>query len=100
MDGWQLASEIHSDIRITGVKRILLSPTGRSAEEAKMKLLNWFDGYLHKPIKKKLFLEEISRVLSSARSEESVGELEGEAGGPFRSVEDVVRRALRYASGG
>ncbi len=62
MDGWQLASEIHSDERINGVKRILLSPTGKSGEEAKMKLLNWFSGYLHKPVKKYVLLGEILKV--------------------------------------
>ncbi len=64
MDGWQIASEIHSDDTISSVKRILLSPTGKSADEAKMKLLNWFDGYLHKPIKKKIFFAEIMKVLN------------------------------------
>ena len=64
MDGWQIASEIHSDSTISSVKRILLSPTGKSADEAKMKLLNWFDGYLHKPVKKKVFFSEIVKVLN------------------------------------
>jgi len=64
MDGWQVASEIHSDSSISSVKRILLSPTGKSADEAKMKLLNWFDGYLHKPVKKKIFFAEIMKVLN------------------------------------
>lgn len=63
MDGWQLASEIHSDEKISGVKRILLSPTGKSGDEAKMKLLNWFSGYLHKPVKKYHLLGEILKVL-------------------------------------
>ncbi len=64
MDGWQLASEIHSDKEINGVKRILLSPTGKSGEEAKMKLLNWFSGYLHKPVKKYVLLREILKVFN------------------------------------
>jgi len=66
MDGWQVASEIHSDSTISSVKRILLSPTGKSADEAKMKLLNWFNGYLHKPIKKKAFYKEIMEVLNQS----------------------------------
>ncbi len=66
MDGWQVASEIHSDSSISSVKRILLSPTGKSADEAKMKLLNWFDGYLHKPVKKKVFYKEIMTVLNQS----------------------------------
>lgn len=63
MDGWRLASEIHSDGNINTVKRILLSPTGKSGDEAKMKLLNWFSGYLHKPVKKYVLLREIIKVL-------------------------------------
>ncbi len=73
MDGWQIASEIHSDETISSVKRILLSPTGKSADEAKMKLLNWFNGYLHKPIKKKGFFTEIMQVLN--KSEENLDEI-------------------------
>jgi PAS domain S-box-containing protein len=73
MDGWQIASEIHSDNTISSVKRILLSPTGKSADEAKMKLLNWFDGYLHKPVKKKLFFTEIMNILN--KSDENLDEI-------------------------
>ncbi|MBN2048975.1 MAG: response regulator, partial [Spirochaetales bacterium] len=46
MDGWQLASEINADKNINATRLILLSPTGKSGEEAKMKLLKWFDVYL------------------------------------------------------
>lgn len=73
MDGWQIASEIHSDSTISNVRRILLSPTGKSADEAKMKLLNWFDGYLHKPIKKRIFFSKIMRVLN--KSDEILDEI-------------------------
>ncbi|MCK5153650.1 MAG: response regulator [Spirochaetales bacterium] len=83
MDGWQIASEIHSDDAISSVKRILLSPTGKSADEAKMKLLNWFDGYLHKPIKKKGFFAEILQVLN--KSEEILDEIS-----PVEELEELV----------
>jgi len=77
MDGWQIASEIHSDDTISSVKRILLSPTGKSADEAKMKLLNWFNGYLHKPIKKKAFFIEIMKVLDKSEGNlEEISEVE------------------------
>ena len=83
MDGWQIASEIHSDSTISSVKRILLSPTGKSADEAKMKLLNWFDGYLHKPIKKKVFFAEIMKVLN--KSEDNSDEVS-----PVEELEELV----------
>ena len=51
MDGWQLASEINADKAINDVKLILLAPLGLSAEEAKMKLLGWFNGYVTKPVR-------------------------------------------------
>ncbi len=59
MDGWYLASEINSIKTkpefewLKELKLYLVSPTGRSTDEAKMKLLNWFSGYLNKPLKKK-----------------------------------------------
>ncbi len=82
MDGWQIASEIHSDNTISSIKRILLSPTGKSADEAKMKLLNWFDGYLHKPVKKKVFFSEIVKVLN--KSDEIIDEIS-----PVEEVEEL-----------
>ena len=61
MDGWQMASEINADKRINSTRLILLSPTGRSAGEAKMKLLKWFDAYLSKPLK----VDDISNALQT-----------------------------------
>ncbi|HAK46794.1 MAG TPA: hybrid sensor histidine kinase/response regulator, partial [Spirochaeta sp.] len=58
MDGWYLASEINSLRDQSGIQALkelklyLVSPAGRSADEAKMKLLNWFAGYLNKPLRK------------------------------------------------
>jgi two-component system, sensor histidine kinase and response regulator len=62
-DGWHLASEINSDIVLSDTHLFLLSPRGRSANEAKMKLLNWFDGYIQKPLKKDEFFDVLSRAL-------------------------------------
>lgn len=62
MDGWQLASEINNNNYIKLTKLILLCPLGRSAEEAKMKLLKWFDGYIYKPIRR----EDINNLLKKA----------------------------------
>jgi len=65
MDGWQLASEINADKAINSTKLILLAPMGLSGQEAKMKLLKWFDGYLGKPLKKGELLAGIFRVMNS-----------------------------------
>jgi two-component system sensor histidine kinase/response regulator len=65
MDGWQLASEINADKSINSTRLILLTPAGLSGEEAKMKLLRWFNGYLGKPVKRGQLLELLFRVISS-----------------------------------
>ncbi len=65
MDGWQVASEINADRTINATRLILLTPSGLSGEEAKMKLLRWFDGYLNKPVKKGELLGEVFRVINS-----------------------------------
>ncbi len=51
MDGWQLASEIRNDALVEKTPLVLMSPTGLSTGDAKMKLLRWFDAYINKPVK-------------------------------------------------
>ncbi|WP_319475572.1 response regulator [Marispirochaeta aestuarii] len=76
MDGWQLASEINSDKQINTTKLVLMSPAGKSGEEAKMKLLKWFDGYLNKPIKKNQLFELLFRIVNQEVELESIESLE------------------------
>ncbi|HUX21054.1 MAG TPA: response regulator, partial [Spirochaetia bacterium] len=76
MDGWQLASEVNADKGINGVRLFLLNPAGKSGEEAKMKLLGWFDGYLTKPVKKLHLFEALDRALNDQTDLEGVEELE------------------------
>ena len=52
MDGWRLASEIKRISDINATKLYLMVPEGQLKGEAKMKLLNWFNGYIYKPIKR------------------------------------------------
>lgn len=52
MDGWQLASELNANEKYAEIKKILMTPIGMAGDEAKMKLLNWFDSYIKKPVKK------------------------------------------------
>jgi two-component system, sensor histidine kinase and response regulator len=76
MDGWQLASEINADKQINSTKLILLSPAGKSGEEAKMKLLHWFDAYMTKPVKKLKLYSNLLKILKDEVDLESVEEVE------------------------
>ena len=51
MDGWQLASEIRNEEHLEELPLVLMSPTGVSSGDAKMKLLRWFKAYINKPVK-------------------------------------------------
>jgi len=64
MDGWQLASEIHSNSLIRTTKTLLMSLKGKGIEESKMKLLGWFQGYLTKPVKKEELYNTIKELYS------------------------------------
>lgn len=58
MDGWHLASEIHNEKKIKNTPELyLIVPEGQMKGEAKMKMLNWFEGYLYKPLKQKKVFE-------------------------------------------
>ncbi len=76
MDGWQLASEINADKQINSTKLILLSPAGKSGEEAKMKLLHWFDAYMTKPVKKLKLYSNLLKILKDEVDLESVEDVE------------------------
>lgn len=56
MDGWRLAAEISNDTSINDLKLYLMVPEGQMGAAAKMKLLNWFNGYIYKPIKRTALL--------------------------------------------
>lgn len=51
MDGWRLGAEIHNTPSLQQSQLYLLIPEGSAGADAKMKLLEWFNGYLYKPIK-------------------------------------------------
>jgi len=62
IDGWQLGSQVSGDRTLNSTRLILLTPAGKSADEAKMKLLRWFDGYLPKPVRSGRLLEAARRA--------------------------------------
>lgn len=64
MDGWRLASEIRSTHTTKDLKMILMVPEGQLRQDAKMKMLDWYDGYIYKPIKQKALADVLESVLN------------------------------------
>ena len=89
MDGWQLASRITSQPSIADVPRILMSPKGLLAGEAKMKRLRWFHGYISKPIA----LDEFNSAVSAATLD--VPELEPVEDEAADLLEEVINSSAR-----
>jgi CheY-like chemotaxis protein len=56
VDGWHFAWEIKEDPEINKSRLYLLVPEGQMGAEAKMKLINLFNGYLYKPVKRQFLL--------------------------------------------
>ncbi len=98
MDGWQFASEVNANEKLADTHLVLMSPTGKSGDEAKMKLLHWFSGYLNKPVKKGKLFEIIFSVTNAEGAaapeelgtgdEEAVEMVEEITGGKFLVAED------------
>ena len=64
MDGWRLASEINSNKNINNAKLFLIVPEGQLRQDAKMRMLNWFNGYIYKPVK----IQKLRELLTFAFS--------------------------------
>jgi CheY-like chemotaxis protein/HPt (histidine-containing phosphotransfer) domain-containing protein len=78
MDGWRLAAEINRDKTINDTRLILMVPHGLLGAEAKMTLLQWFNAYINKPIKRQDLAEIISQTFSEPPLDlEAVSEQEG-----------------------
>lgn len=77
MDGWQLASEVRNDPLVEKTPLVLMSPTGLSTGDAKMKLLRWFDAYINKPVKMRELVSAIDTVF--AGDIEELEAIDGEA---------------------
>ncbi len=76
MDGWRLAAEINKDREINEAQLYLMVPEGSFGADAKMKLLEWFNGYLYKPVKKRLLVDLLREHYQSSIDLEVVEELE------------------------
>ena len=79
MDGWRLASEIRSTHTTRDLKMILMVPEGQLRQDAKMKMLDWYDGYIYKPIKQKALADVLESVLNerdtTAKESDEITEL-------------------------
>ncbi len=79
MDGWRLGAEIHNDKTLQDSKLYLMIPEGSLGGDAKMKLLEWFKGYLYKPLKRRLvfnLLNDIYRRSHNIFTADDIQELE------------------------
>jgi CheY-like chemotaxis protein/HPt (histidine-containing phosphotransfer) domain-containing protein len=65
MDGWRLAADINRNPLINSTKLYLVVPEGQMGGEAKMKMLDWFNGYLYKPVKR----SKLTGLLAEALNE-------------------------------
>lgn len=81
MDGWRLAAEINKNREINQAQLYLMVPEGSFGADAKMKLLEWFNGYLYKPIKRRMLADLLKNHWQSSIDLEVVEELES-ADGP------------------
>jgi len=91
MDGWQMASEIRNNDRFNGIPLCLMSPTGVSSGDAKMKLLRWFKAYINKPIKPRELKQAIESVLV-----DDIEELEAVDGDGGAQTGPVAERTTVY----
>ena len=91
MDGWRLGAEIHNDNTLADSKLFLMIPEGSLGRDAKMKLLEWFDGYLYKPLKSRIvfhLINDLYRKFASSSEKDDISELEPvEAGSQSQQTE-------------
>jgi len=76
MDGWRLAADINAKTEINSIKLYLVVPEGQMGGEAKMKLLNWYNGYLYKPIKRLKLRDILQKAFTEPIDLESVDDVE------------------------
>jgi CheY-like chemotaxis protein len=72
VDGWHFAWEIREDAEINKVKLYLLVPEGQMGAEAKMKLINLFNGYLYKPVKRQFLVSLLQETYDAPPELETV----------------------------
>lgn len=96
MDGWRLASNITNNKDINLAKLFLLIPEGQANKDAKMQMLNWFNGYLRKPVKRKNLIDALKEASSESIELE---EVEDKKILEEKAKEDKKKADLEVASG-
>jgi len=91
MDGWRLAAEINKNREINQAQLYLMVPEGSFGADAKMKLLEWFNGYLYKPIKRRKLVELLKERKQTSIDLEIVEELESPDGEPLRELTETAQ---------
>lgn len=71
IDGWRLASEIRSLPDSKNIKMFLMVPEGQLRQDAKMKMLDWYNGYIYKPIKQKALEDILEQAFSKKENDVS-----------------------------
>lgn len=90
MDGWQLASEIRNVEHLEELPLVLMSPTGVSSGDAKMKLLRWFKAYINKPVKPRELKQAFESVFTDDIEELEAVDTDG------ASVQESSRKPAVY----
>ena len=92
MDGWRLAAEINKLKDHISTALYLMIPEGTLTGDAKMKLLKWFDGYVYKPIKRRVMFTLLNDFYRKTLSEDAddIGMLESIKGEYMQDVLEEV----------
>jgi len=78
LDGWHLAFEINGiDELKNSASLYLLVPEGQMGAEAKMTALDWFKGYIYKPVKREMLINVLASELSDGEKLEKLYSPEG-----------------------
>ncbi len=95
IDGWHLAADINADKKINDSKLFLVVPEGQMGGEAKMKMLNWFNGYLYKPVKRQKLIEVLSAAFSEPETLEIVEQVENQAPVKEENPDSEIARGVK-----
>jgi len=92
MDGWRLAAEINKMKESISTALYLMIPEGTLTTDAKMKLLKWFDGYVYKPVKRRVMFTLLNDLYRKTLSEDAddIGMLESIKGEPIAEVVEEI----------
>lgn len=70
IDGWKLGEAIKKNPQIKNLKLYLMIPEGQMAKDVKLKVSNWYKGYIYKPIK----MSQLIEILKNAIYENSAAQ--------------------------